>query len=162
MKVIFLDIDGVLNHQAWYKNAKGIKGELKHFDPECVKRLNKITDSTDSKIVLSSTWRKGKTINDIYSLFEKVGITGELIGLTPVINFSNWNHSMFRGCEIQCWMEASKGKLGKKLQSWNSYVIIDDDSDMLYWQRKNFFQTDPSGGGLTVNLTYKIINFLKS
>ncbi len=61
MKIIFLDIDGVLNHMYWLKKMKGVEGDKKFFDPDCVRRLNTITDKTGAKIVLSSSWRIGKT-----------------------------------------------------------------------------------------------------
>ena len=162
MKIIFLDIDGVLNYMSHFKSVKG-KGEDKtyFFCKECVSRLNKITDKTGAKIVLSSTWRKGKTLEQLKDLFELVGITGELIGKTPTLYFENWSQSVPRGCEILHWIQENKGILGTNLLNWKDYVILDDESDMLYWQRKNLFQTDSSGIGLTDNMTYKIINFLK-
>lgn len=167
MKIIFLDIDGVLNHQMFFKNR--IKSTIRKdydksmFDPECVERLNEITGKTGAVIVLSSTWRKSRTIEELKALFKKVGITGKLIDKTPVLNSYNQKTKTYppRGCEIHEWINSNKDILGTNILNWKSYVIIDDDSDMLYWQRKNFFQTDGSGGGLTANLTYKIINFLK-
>ena len=162
MKLIFLDIDGVLNCQSWYKKAKA-ESKTKNnfdFDPGLVKNLNSITDKTGAKIVLSSTWRKGKTLDQLDDLFKEVGITGELIGKTPVLRFTNSDMSVPRGCEIQSWIRENKGMIGANVLKWKDYVIIDDDSDMLYWHRKNFFNTDHSGGGLTDNITYRIINFL--
>ncbi len=55
MKVIFLDIDGVLNHSMFIKERTpsgviGIKDEL-------VENLRKIVENTDAKIVLISTWK---------------------------------------------------------------------------------------------------------
>lgn len=164
MKIIFLDIDGVLNCQSWYKQAQQFKGEANkfHFAPYLVENLNRITDETGAKIVLSSTWRKGKTLEQLRDLFEEVGITGELIDKTTVLHFSNWKRNVPRGCEILHWIEENKGILGTNILNWKDYVIIDDDSGMMFWHRKNFFRTDNSGGGLTNNLTYQIINFLKS
>lgn len=168
MKIIFLDIDGVHNHRDWYKQVKKYMkdnnltdDDFFHFDPECVERTNRITDKTGAKIVVSSTWRKGKTLEQLQELFKKVGFTGDVIGKTPVLNYRNHIDLVPRGCEIHHWINNNKGILGTNLLNWKDYVIIDDDGDMLYWQRKNFFQTDGSGGGLTENMTYKIINFLK-
>ena len=57
MKLIFLDIDGVLNNQLWltsdFRNhlPKLINGERntkRWFDPRCVKLLNILTDKTGS------------------------------------------------------------------------------------------------------------------
>ena len=41
------------------------------------------------------------------------------------------------------------------------YVILDDDSDMLYWQRNSYFQVD-SYSGLTPNLCYRVVNYLNN
>jgi len=50
MKVIFLDFDGVLNSENWYKNRMDLINEGKYernypsseFDPESIKELNRI------------------------------------------------------------------------------------------------------------------------
>lgn len=47
MKIIFLDIDGVLN----YENSKS------KVEEEKVKLLKEIVGRTDAEIVLSSDWR---------------------------------------------------------------------------------------------------------
>jgi len=52
MKVIFLDIDGVLNGHEFCEHAKSCG-----INPECVCELNRIIAATDAKIVLSSAWR---------------------------------------------------------------------------------------------------------
>lgn len=162
MKVIFLDIDGVLNCQSTYDPY--IKSEYReypynHFDPKLVGDLNRITEATSAKIVVTSSWRINRTFEELRDILVKAGVSGKIIGQTERLYFSNWSHSVPRGCEILHWMETNKGILGDLLQ-WRDYAILDDDSDMLYWHRNNFFQTDPSGGGLTENLVYRIINFL--
>lgn len=57
MKVIFLDIDGVLNN-AFLKETIGI---IVGIGNKYVKRLRKIVDATGAKIVLTSSWREYKT-----------------------------------------------------------------------------------------------------
>ena len=161
MKIIFLDIDGVLNTRNTLKRDSKMEYPHCFFAKELVSNLNKITDKTGAKIVLSSSWRIGKTVEQLQDLFEQVGITGELIDKTPKLRFENSSCTVPRGDEIRHWVQHNKGILGTNILNWKDYVIIDDESDMLYWQRKNFFQTDQSGGGLTDNLTYRIINFLK-
>ena len=165
LKVIFLDVDGVLNHQQWFKSAESVQKnpefrDDRYFDPVCVGHLNEITDKTGAKIVVSSSWRIGRSVEDLQKLFHSVGITGEVIDKTPHLFFQNSTASVPRGCEILEWINNNKGILGTNLLNWKDYVIIDDDTDMLYWHRKNFFNTDGSGMGLTSNLTYQIINFL--
>ena len=53
MKVIFLDIDGVLNCQSSKSSCHGMVG----IDNDKVKRLKEIVKSTGAKIVLISTWK---------------------------------------------------------------------------------------------------------
>ena len=112
--------------------------------------------------MITSSWRINRTFEELKDILKNAGVTGNIIGVTERLYFSNWGHSVPRGCEILHWMETNKGILGRDLLQWRDYVILDDDSDMLYWQRANYFQTDPSGGGLTDNLTYRIINLLGS
>lgn len=54
MKIIFLDVDGVLNCQSSESKCHGFIG----IDSDKVKRLRKIIEATDAKIVLTSTWKK--------------------------------------------------------------------------------------------------------
>jgi len=137
-KIIFLDIDGVLNSINWYMT----RGDNRHdregdeFDPLAVKRLNEITMSTNSDIVISSCWRLLHTHDDLKRIFNIVGIKGNIIGKTAYLMHDEFR--IPRGIEIQHWL---------KLTKWeNQYVIIDDSSDMLYEQKDNFVHTDVQTG----------------
>lgn len=155
MKIIFLDIDGVLNSQTWLKNGgANIEGDLKWFDPRCVELLNDLTSSTGSSIVVSSTWRTGKTVDQLKRLLSRMGVTGEVISKT------GQSESGIRGVEIHEWMLMNQHLLGCLRHEFQDYVILDDDSDMLYWQRHNYFQVD-GYCGLTPGLIYRAKNFLK-
>lgn len=168
-KLLFLDIDGVLNHQLWYSSVEDKKQntheewENSQFCPWSVGLLNKLTDETKSKIVVSSSWRQGKTVQELQDLFEKVGITSEVIDKTPKLYFNgieDYTYSVPRGCEIKAWMELNKDKLGSGIGKYDKYVIFDDDSDMLYWQRNNFLWVDPYCG-LTPALIFKAKQILR-
>ena len=56
MKLIFLDIDGVLNHE----NTKVVapSGSL-GIEDECISRLARIVSETEAKIILTSDWKIG-------------------------------------------------------------------------------------------------------
>ena len=139
MKVIFLDVDGVLNGYNcldsikcklmdilksynlctnWYRNYRT---KLVYVDEKRVKRLAKIVHSTGAKVVLSSSWRDGfwnipyekKSVPQklLTDLFNKYDI--QVIGITP---------------------NAHDGKRYKEIMSWLSkhievdgYVILDDE-----------------------------------
>ena len=57
MKVIFLDVDGVLNSQQLFEKSED--AQLISVDEENIKNLKKIVDATGAKIVLSSSWIYG-------------------------------------------------------------------------------------------------------
>lgn len=144
MKTLFLDIDGVLNHNDWYIESRKnnpskytfAKHEHSHFDPNCVERLNKITTETGANIVVSSTWRKGKTLLQLQELLGDVGVTGEIIDTTPALYYKNSTDNVQRGSEIHEWVRLNKNLLETETHLYKDYVIIDDDSDMLYRQKK--------------------------
>jgi hypothetical protein len=56
VKIVFLDIDGVLNHTAC--KVKAPSGFC-FVDDKCIVRLKRIIEKTDAKVVLASTWRRG-------------------------------------------------------------------------------------------------------
>ena len=58
MKIIFLDVDGVLN----YEYCKARVGIYYGVEPENVKLLKKIVDATGAKIILTSSWRREITV----------------------------------------------------------------------------------------------------
>lgn len=126
MKVIFLDIEGVLNTKETYERARRILGYTTMIDLEIDKfrldYLKRIIEETDAKIVLSSSFRyfftkenakiwptnfKGKKL---YDTFMKYGI--EIYDITP----TNLNS---REEQIKAWLS--------KNDNVETFVIIDDD-----------------------------------
>lgn len=126
MKIIFLDIDGVLNVIG---QGRDEFGQLfhKHFEDN----LKYIIDSTNAKIVISSSWRCSglKVMQDMW---KKRNLAGEVIGITPYVNVNNslaFNERTERGLEIQSHIDDN---------NIVDYVILDDDSDMLPHQMNRF------------------------
>lgn len=74
MKLIFLDIDGVLNYEGYERFTRM---GTRFVDPVLIKRLKKIIDRTGAKVVLSSTWRRG-----IYDMRE--GLTNGCTALKDI------------------------------------------------------------------------------
>lgn len=140
MKVLFLDVDGVLNHS-------GTTFKYNHFPLEryCAFLVGKIQMYTDCKVVLSSSWRHHPE-----SVAHLNDVVVEIYDKTPTINTPD----RIRGDEIQSWLDLHPGV--------TRYAILDDDSDMLDSQLPNFFQTSFSGGGLTDEIADKIIKHLNS
>lgn len=151
-KIIFLDIDGVLNHA-------GCTESIYEHDPLCVAQLNRITDVTGAKIVISSTWRLGKKSEWIK---ERLGITGLVIGITPYLckkNEKGWEDHLERGKEIQAWLDQYNQDLKQECKV-TEFVIIDDDRDMCELIDR-LVQTDYMEGGLTKEIADRVIERLK-
>ena len=117
MKVIFLDIDYVVNRRSTKERApSGVIG----VEQRLIAYIKEIIDTTGAKIVLSSTWRKdqafnllnGKDWNYLREEFAKQDL--HFFDYTPIRRDSN------RGEEIKEWLESTDYDV-------YSYVIIDDD-----------------------------------
>lgn len=142
-RIIFLDIDGVMNSiysQRGLYSDDLIETECGDLSKNAVKNLNTLIDETGADLVLSSTWRLFG--DDVFGILNNAGIKGNFIDRTPKISSA---HSL-RGNEIYAWMKDNAAALGCEYYQYHDYVILDDDSDMLYWQRDNFINVDPYSG----------------
>ena len=164
MKIIFLDIDGVLNCEKAYRSGEcnyvkwnwenGTEDHHQSFCSWSKELLNKLIDETDAKIVISSTWRNSG-IDFMRKVWELEGMHGEIIGITPSFRGDINGYTIPRGCEIDYYLEHD---LKFNHINWDktvqqeyiertgveNYIIIDDDSDMLYGQRNHFVHVLPS------------------
>ena len=68
MKVIFLDVDGVLNSDEYFDKIKNVNicGIESEIDVEKIKLLKKAVDETGANVVLSSSWRYTRIITKIW------------------------------------------------------------------------------------------------
>ena len=150
--IIFLDIDGVLNHQLFYEQrGEQYEPQPIDIDEKSMGLLNDLVKSCDGRIVISASCRKNHTLERLQYLFKTKGFKGEIIDVTPVLDYNKLDvrYSVPRGCEIDVWL-ATHGK-------WNfKYAILDDDDDMLLQQKDNYFQVDDYCG-----ITYNTIKKLK-
>lgn len=111
MKVIFLDIDGVLNSDEYLDRIKNldIKGIEREIDVEKIKLLKKAIDETGAKVVLSSSWRYTRNAQYLKELLLNYGIYA---AVTPFIQNE-------RGLEIKQWLSDN--------QDVEDFVILDDE-----------------------------------
>lgn len=146
MKVIFLDIDGVMNSSTTMTGSE----KMWEIHSVLVERLNRIIERTGAKLVLSSTWRLDP---DWREVMKKAGIAEVFLGITPRMPHPPGFGAEFmeRGKEIEEWLSINPYGVKK-------YCIIDDDSDMLPYQKQ--FKTSHLKGGLTEEITEDIINYL--
>lgn len=179
-KYIFLDIDGVVNIPPYDK-----------FNKRCLYNLYSILDNTGAEIIISSSWREGDIeltkasfikhgFDPEYAKF----IKGETCrGYKYVKQGSNL--PIVRGNEIKWYIDTHikypwhafpdrtkefteyredgtfKMMRSRQLGVEYTYVILDDDTDMLYDQRHWFVNTD-SHTGLTVIDAHSAIHILNS
>jgi len=163
MKVIFLDIDGVLNTKYWYTQMDRNTPKDKYgyaFDPVAVANLAHIIDETGADIVISSSW-KSFGLSELEAMWQNRGLPGKLIGITPntvsdelLLNADLDHMELFpiRGMEVKEWLD----KHGKNV---SHYVIIDDMDNFLPDQQPYFVRTDPEAG-ITEEDADKVIRFL--
>jgi HAD domain in Swiss Army Knife RNA repair proteins len=108
-RVIFLDIDGVLAPiRRWDRY-----GDL---DPACMQVLNEIVAASGADVVVSSTWRYGRTVAELQAMLHAQGFAGRVVDTTP-----NGTPGADRGDEIAAWL--AEHEVG-------GYVIIDDHADV--------------------------------
>ena len=138
MRVVFLDIDGVLNHSATRSDILPTTNEPLPIPiaTECMTRLNRLIAETSAKIVISSSWRLFARWQDLGPALVRHGLVGDVIGETPnlvsdEVWLANWQartgapftfEKLERGWEIREWLAAHPEVTG--------FAILDDCSDM--------------------------------
>lgn len=162
MKVIFLDIDGVMNSTeemiALY-NQYGSSIDNTLPSPTKCKLLKQLVDETGAKLILSSSWRLSlNAIQKLIDLFEPYSLV--LSGFTcHEVESKKFKNTLYedinpryqhtigdfgiyiedRGAEIAAWL-LDHPKV-------SNFVILDDeDSDIKAWFPNNLVKTDLLNG----------------
>jgi hypothetical protein len=135
MKVIFLDIDGVLN----CKKTPNPRKLPYVVDRRLLGRFKRVLDRTGAKVVLTSTWRY-----DPAGLFSARHWGISFIGVTPDMP------NRPRRDEIRAWL--------KKHPKVTRFAVIDDEDDEL--DELPLFQ--PSAAtGLTGKIVRGVVKYLE-
>ena len=152
MKVIFLDIDGVLNSSLYDRQRHD---ENENIDKTRLDLVKKLVDETGAKIVLSSSWRNHWEKNPdecddigrkIISDFASAGI--EIYDKTPKMGY------LERSEEIRMWL--------KDNPDVKSFVIFDDNGYGWGDLSNNFVQTNYRiGRGLEEKHIQKALEILE-
>jgi len=137
MKVVYLDIDGVLNDSEFLDSLRGLDSKpftrmwwLDMLDPQRVTILNELV-APDVKFVLSTSWAMRHTPEQMQSLLDERGFVGDVIGSTPR------KMSSSRGHEI----------LWDLVERKPTHYVVLDDMDLSTWEfASHWVQTD----GLTL------------
>lgn len=125
MKVVFLDIDGVINTDRIARYRKNHDIDEMVFDEEAMNNLQQIVTNTGSKIVISSTWRiHYNTTTPLWVALvdnlEKYGLEQFIVGITPVEDGNPFSKP--RRIEIKEWLDEHP--------EVDTFVILDDEWDM--------------------------------
>ena len=176
MKIIFLDIDGVLNYMG--SNL---------IDKSCLKQLRRVVEKTGAKIVLISTWKQFLDNEILKDLSEKdkenflyhrdllnETLSGEIemidivedyfsivdaevshttVSLADLEGEDDAGHGAWRSIEVKWWLE--------KHPEVESFVIIDDfDCEYHNYYPNNWVQPSWFRCGLSKELGDKAIKIL--
>lgn len=148
MKVLFLDIDGVVNS----RDSTNFKNSLWPLDPYKAFLVGRIQLQTGCEVVLSSSWRHHP--EGVENVSKRIV---ELLDKTPTVKWDGvkrfargreWPHEL-RGDEVNAWL--------KKHPEVEVYAILDDDSDF-YDDQPLFLTTFEHG--LTDEIAEQVIEHL--
>ncbi|MDQ0878919.1 hypothetical protein QFZ77_007578 [Paenibacillus sp. V4I3] len=143
LKLIFLDIDGVLVTTNSLIPSDKYFGHT--FDQNCVQYLKEILKVTGAKIVISSSWREGRTLAQLQSMFKANGIENCIIDVTP-----SFDNETIRGIEIKAFLDVCKDV--------EFFVIIDDEEKM--GDLEPFLVETEFGTGITESVKDQVISKL--
>jgi len=161
--ILFLDIDGVLNNRRFWKssfrkplsrqcdeayyqwqlagrprngNVRDVYCNLQgltDIDPRNVKHLNDLAERTCARIVVSSTWRKSFTLEELRNLLSQRGLRQpqRVISVTGIL-WGGFDYTpdqtghIQRGMEIEQWLLTH---LPRAEMLETPFIILDDHSD---------------------------------
>lgn len=138
-KLIFLDIDGVMNSEKSFRDIDKVSKipEVKKLFPhlrcfcseifgyDAIYYIDKLCKETGARIVISSTWRLGYTVKQLGRIFLYNGSSSDfIVGKTGRRHFIDGSVS-FRDEEILTYLEEN---YSKEEYSKLKYVVIDDDT----------------------------------
>ncbi len=132
MRVIFLDIDGVMTSNALIEE-NGMGEKLYPFSKSSVIALNEILAANKAKIILTSSWRTVFSVEKQCQVFEENGVQQFPRGETIDLGFEN------RSQEIRDYLNK---------HTVDGFVILDDME--IEGFDEHFLRIDPDNG-LTMN-----------
>lgn len=159
MKIIFLDIDGVLNsitdfiESSRYGHPYNTGNKVISSGKLCL--LEMILIQTDAKIVISSSWQHYFKLNEIYEMFKERGFKlprNIIIGKTNERRSISSGPEYFRQYAIEKWLQ--------RRSHITSYVIIDDMEPRHLNNHTKYLITTDMNDGLNYALTQKAIEIL--
>ena len=143
--ILFLDFDGVINNSDLSQEDDHllIPFDFNQYNPNLVKNIKTIIHEYNFKLVISSTWRKDYSIQEMnYILNDVLKLECEILDYTTKefldkdykdrIEWTHGEKSIDRGLQITKWLSEEKYDI-------DFYVVIDDDYDAEFGHTENFF-----------------------
>ncbi len=174
MRILFLDVDGVLNSADWMrrrpKRPTGLEDvaetpidhEIRSIDPDAVAALDAIVAQSGARVVVSSSWRAMTPLTRLNHALLYRGFTGILLGATPEADQIRRKGERLgvefasrpgRGAEIRAWLDL----LPPGLVGDDEYVVLDDEEVAVPHGR--LFQTDYTIGLTTDHVDQVVAMF---
>lgn len=142
-RVVFLDVDGVLNCADTEEMLAGADGEVLGLDDRLVQRLLELVMRSKAVVVVTSAWR--------LSAERRAYLKSRIPYADVTVDLGMGRHSG-RGHEIQHWLDSHPGT--------TRYAIVDDEEDVLPEQLEHCFFTD-FNSGLTADIVEAVVSHLK-
>lgn len=142
LRVVFLDVDGVLNHSAVYAACTRRGGPTipeDWIDPRCVARVDTLCDRTGAVLVISSSWPSYLGNVRFEEVMRACGLRAPIVGfcsgavpegVAPEESHTRWGL-------ISGWLAGRS-----RVESW----VILDDCDWAGFPADRFIQTDQAVG----------------
>lgn len=140
-RVIFLDFDGVLTLELERPGVDGATAyKFSGLDPEKILLLNEVIARTGACVVVSSSWKRGRTASQLQGVLEHHGFRGAVIGTTPDLPGEAERPGSMRGHEIATWLDAHP--------EVTAFVMLDDGRHTSGLARieERLVQTTSAGG----------------
>ena len=161
MKVLFLDIDGVLNSVQYFKSKKYNKTKgnyLCDIDTDKLPLIQEIIEKTHCKVVLSSSWRYFwnnpkfiKALKQLKNEFKKHKIViFDITGFEHKEDNSEW---FGRQLQIRNWLQN---------HTVEKFCILDDDTYDLQLLKDNLVNPSFYEGGIKNEHVEECIKILNS
>ncbi|HEU4409050.1 MAG TPA: HAD domain-containing protein [Polyangiaceae bacterium] len=132
MRVLFLDIDGVLNSTR--TRPADPQSLVDWLEPACVTALDAIVAATGAAVVVTSSWRIGRTRDELAAALAARGFRGRVAGVTPDLRAAR----LGRDDEIEAWLRAEGAGV-------EAYVIVDDALSLGRLEPRHY-RTSPTRG----------------
>ncbi|MEX0723917.1 MAG: HAD domain-containing protein [Gracilimonas sp.] len=137
---VFVDIDGVLNTEAYLRRQVKETGSStnRKWCPKAMAFLKLLVEYYNGQIVVSSTWRYDHSLRQLKALFEENGLPAKyVVDVTPSLIYEN-SGNVARGDEIRRWIRDNLNH-----EEFPRYIILDDMDEGLSQFGERFIHCDP-------------------